>query len=340
LLDLLREYRDKAGGVVAGEKTIAFQLALRQLKPWFNERFGVQQDSPEAFYVIMECLGDELTVVQNMPQSKGIQSERPLSFFDGSYQNVMMCNHHSCKHKSVKFDPFTNFELPIPDARTTVDQTVIITKAWQDTFLPFEIDEQIAPNGRSHLVVEKINRHVEGLKVGSIIQSVNMLPVHSRGDVGRAWYALQTGHRMHLQTLVPRNFVSLSECFAAFSAPEEISDFKCEKCGHAGVHKQLRPCSLPDSLVVTLKRFAWDFDQAKGDVVKIKRTDPVEFPTDGLELKNNCVHFDGFQVFSKNTFDAHSRHINFSVVIHANILSKQNSPRRTRGALSSTTSNP
>ena len=302
LLDLLRDYRDNSDGVASREKPIAFQQAIREMKPYFYEKWtawsdqpvstwGQQKDAPEGFDIIMDCLVSELDAISIMDEARDVKSEYPASIFKGTFQNVMMCNHHQCKHKSVKFDAFQKIDLEIPDARAHVDQTVVLTKTWQHSFLPFETEEVTAADGRRYLVVTNVNdASIPDLRKGAIIQSVNMFPVYSKADLGRMWYPLQNGDKMFIQTLIPRNFVSLSECVQSFSKAELVSDYKCDKCKALGSHKQLRPCSLPDVLVVSLKRFEMVMNAAGTDVVAKKRTDPVTFPIDGLEMKNHCVH--------------------------------------------------
>jgi ubiquitin carboxyl-terminal hydrolase 4/11/15 len=81
--------------------------------------------------------------------------------------------------------------------------------------------------------------------------------------------------------------VSLEKCFRLFTKQEVLSGdnaWYCRNCKeHVSAQKEIQLWSLPRILVVGLKRFAF-----RGGAIRSKINDYVDFPIDGLNLREYC----------------------------------------------------
>lgn len=70
--------------------------------------------------------------------------------------------------------------------------------------------------------------------------------------------------------------LDLARCLDEFHKEENVEDYQCEFCSHFGIKKSLRPDGLPETLILSLKRFG-----SSGEKV----FDEVRFPIDGLSMQ-------------------------------------------------------
>jgi ubiquitin C-terminal hydrolase len=95
---------------------------------------------------------------------------------------------------------------------------------------------------------------------------------------------------------LPKSSLSIQQCLRLFSSPERLDADNLWYCSACKVHRQalktVKLWRLPEVLVLTLKRFEVRESSVSGwrgaSSMNVKIDSPVEFPINGLDLREFC----------------------------------------------------
>jgi ubiquitin carboxyl-terminal hydrolase 8 len=87
--------------------------------------------------------------------------------------------------------------------------------------------------------------------------------------------------------------IELEDCIEKFMEGEQLDDLNAWYCTGCKKHvcalKMIALWSVPDVLIIHLKRFTFDHCSVSNDVLRSKIVDTVKFPMDGLDLRKHVL---------------------------------------------------